>query len=252
MRGSIRRGMRKSGQELVVPVERPQVHELRPAGVGGIGDVAPAARAARQVPDDPAVDRAEQRLAAFGRGTYAVDVVEDPLQLRRREVGRRRQSGARAQQLARRFERGHRLIGARVLPDDGVVPRTAGPRIPHHGGFPLVGDADGREVRPGEPGGAQGAGDGLVDARGDLNRIVLDPSGAGQDLPVFELPPRDLAARRVEHHESACWWCPGRARRCNGSRRYGALSAARNAIRCRFQTRFNPLSGISHIAATVM
>ena len=182
-------------QQLVVPVERSQVHELRAAGIGGVGDMAPAGGPAGQVPDDPAIDRAEQRLAAFGRGTGTVDMVENPLQLGRRKVSRRRQPGARAQQLARRFERGNGAVGARILPDDRVVPRPAGARIPHHGGFPLVGDADGGKVRSVEAGAAQGAGDGLVDARGDLDRVVLDPSGAGRDLPVLELTPGDLAPR---------------------------------------------------------
>jgi hypothetical protein len=89
-RGRIRRGAdarqhpswdTEHCEELVVPVEPPEIHELRPAGIGGIRDVKAAAGPTRQVPDQPAVDGAEQRIAAFGRGPCAVDGVEDPLQL---------------------------------------------------------------------------------------------------------------------------------------------------------------------------
>jgi hypothetical protein len=69
-------------QQLVVPVERPQVHQLCAAGVGRVGDVEAAVRAARQIPDDPRVDGAEDRAAACRGLANALHVVEDPLQLR--------------------------------------------------------------------------------------------------------------------------------------------------------------------------
>ncbi len=55
-------------QQLVVPVERGQVHQQRAAGVGHVGDVQPAVDAAGQVPDDPGVHVAEQELARAGPG----------------------------------------------------------------------------------------------------------------------------------------------------------------------------------------
>ena len=54
---------------------------------------------------------------------------------------------------------------------------------------------------PVEIGVAQRAGDHLVRARGDLQRIVLDPSGLRQDLLVLELVPRHFRACGIEHHE---------------------------------------------------
>ncbi len=39
-------------------------------------------------------------------------------------------------------------------------------------------------------------------ARGDLQRIVLDPAGLGQDLLVLELVAGNLVAALVEHHEA--------------------------------------------------
>ena len=92
-------------------------------------------------------------------------------------------------------------IGPRVLPDDGVVP-----------GRPVFGfqttvvsrwfvtpiAARSAAVELAAP---QRAGDRLVGARGDLQRIVLDPSGLRHDLIVLDLVPRDFAPALVEHHE---------------------------------------------------
>ena len=61
--GASRAGSSKSVEQLVVPVEGPQVHQLRPAGVGHVGDVKTAVGAAGQVPDHPGVDGAEDRGA---------------------------------------------------------------------------------------------------------------------------------------------------------------------------------------------
>ena len=96
------------------------------------------------------------------------------------------------QRRRRAVERGDDPIGARVLPDDGVVPGAAGLRIPDDGRFALVGDADRRQVRGRQPAGLQRAGNRLVRARGDLQRIVLDPPGPRQNLIVFHLMPRDF------------------------------------------------------------
>ena len=87
-------------------------------------------------------------------------------------------------------------IGARVLPDDGVVPGTPGLGVPDDRGFALVRDADGREIGGRQAGAVESAGDRFVDAGGDLQRIVLDPAGLGQNLIVFDLMAGDLLARR--------------------------------------------------------
>ena len=100
-----------------------------------------------------------------------------------------------------RAERVDQIRRARVLPHDRVMPRPARARVPHDRRLALVGDADRGEITSSEPGGAQRAGDHLVHARRDLDRVVLDPAGARQDLPVLDLPPRDFAAAGIEHHE---------------------------------------------------
>ncbi len=48
----------------------------------------------------------------------------------------------------------------------------------------------------------QRSGNDRVGALGDLERIVFDPAGAGQDLLVLELVPCDLPAGGVEDEES--------------------------------------------------
>jgi hypothetical protein len=82
------------------------------------------------------------------------------------------------------------------------MPRASVPWIPDDGGLSLVGDADGRQIAASEAGGAQRAGDHLVDAGSNLDGIVFDPTGARQNLCVLDLTARDFLAAVVEHHES--------------------------------------------------
>ena len=144
-------------QQLVVPVEPPQVHQHGAAGVGHVGEVHAAVGAAGQVPQQPAVDGAEQRLAGLGRRADAVDVGQDPLPACRRRsrwpaaVRSAPGSGRRAR---RRSSVADELGRPGVLPDDGVGVRLAGLPVPHDGGLPLVGDADGGEIG-GAPGRAR-------------------------------------------------------------------------------------------------
>ena len=64
----MRRGIPNKRKQLVVPIERPQIHEKSAARVGGVGHVHTAVGAAGQVPDHPRVDIAEDGVAAFGGG----------------------------------------------------------------------------------------------------------------------------------------------------------------------------------------
>src|SRR5690606_33595285 len=124
---------------LVVPVQGLQVHQHGAAGVGRVGDVHAAVRAARQVPQHPRVDVPEDRVALLGRLADAVDVLQDPLDLAAGEVRGGRQAGAVPDGVAPAvpLERGGDAVGAGVLPDDRVVVRAAGAPVPHHGGLAL-------------------------------------------------------------------------------------------------------------------
>ena len=64
--------------------ERAQVHHHRAARVGHVGDVQAAVGAAGQVPDQPGVHVAEDQIAGVGLLAGAVDVLEDPADLRAR------------------------------------------------------------------------------------------------------------------------------------------------------------------------
>ena len=82
------------GRDLVVPAQGVEVHQHGAGGVGDVGDVHAAVDAAGQVPEDPGVDVAEDQVAGLGLGAGTLDVVEDPLDLGAREVGRQRQAHA--------------------------------------------------------------------------------------------------------------------------------------------------------------
>src|SRR6266542_3370551 len=155
-------------QDLVVPIEGLQVHEHGPAGVGHVGDVRPAIRAAGEVPDAPAVDVAEQDLAPLA--AILCQVVAD-------------------------------LVGPSVLPHDRVVDRLARGRLPYHRGFPLVRDTHCREVTRLDLGLLQATGDHILGALPDLHRVVLDQPGLRIDLLVLLLVDPDHFAAVVEDHE---------------------------------------------------
>src|SRR6266545_67388 len=162
-------------QDLVVPIEGLQVHEHGPAGVGHVGDVRPALRAAGKVPDAPGVDVAEYDLAPLGALAHPVDVVEDPLDLRSREVGGQRQPDLRAEPIlaAVLCQLIADLVGPCVLPHDRVVDRLARGLLPNHRGLALVRDAHRREVARLDLGLLQAAGDHILGSLPDLHRIVI-------------------------------------------------------------------------------
>ena len=144
------------------------------------------------------------RSPASALRARAVDVVQDPLDLGAREVGRQRQAdlGPEAVLAAVLAELVDVDVGARVLPDDRVVDGLAGVLVPDDRGLALVGDADGGDVGGGDAGLLEGALDDLLAARPDLRRIVLDPARLGVDLLVLLLVDRDDAAGVVEDHEA--------------------------------------------------
>ena len=114
----------------------------------------------------------------------ALDVLEQPLDLGGGEVGVEHEARARAHQ--RLVPCGPQLLAARgraaVLPDDRVVQRLPGGRVPDAHGLALVGDADRRELAPAHAGvGERLAGDRLRDLP-DLSGVVLDPAGPGEVL----------------------------------------------------------------------
>ena len=170
-------------EQFVIPFERMDVEQHRAAGVGVIGC---EDRTARQVEDQPCVDRAEHEAASLRELARAAHVVQDPRELRRREVGVRCEARLGADEVGVSLvdqSLGQRR-GAPALPADGVVDGLPAVAIPHHGGLALVRNAHGCD--------AVGMDPALEldfhhdrDLRGkDLHRVLLDPAGAG--IGAFE------------------------------------------------------------------
>ena len=201
--GEHRTGDAEEPEQLVVPLERLEIHQHGAARVGDVGDVLPAVRAAGEVPDDPGVDGAEERVAAVGRLAQPVDVVEHPLELAAGEVRGRDQAGPLPDHVAAAVgvERLDDRVGPGVLPDDRVGVGAAGVPVPDDGGLALVGDADAVDVGGGQVQAGQAGPDDRLGPLPDLQRVVLDPAGPRQDLLVLELVAADLVAVVVEHHE---------------------------------------------------
>ena len=187
--------------DALVPGQGVEIHQQRARGIGGIGVVQTAVDTARHVPQDPGVHVAEAQLAGVGLLLRALDVVEDPLDLGAREVGRERQAGLRGVLGGvAPAELGDDAVGASVLPDDGVVDGLAGGTLPHQCGLALVGDAHGRDVRRGEVGRGECAGGDAADVVPDLHSVVLDPPGLREDLLVLALIGGDDGALVIEDH----------------------------------------------------
>src|SRR5205823_6632265 len=168
-------------------------------------DVHAAVGAAGELPDHPRVDVPEQHLAALGLATNAVDVVEDPLDLRAGEVGRDREPRLGPEPVLASIgaELVADLVRARVLPDDCVEDGPTARALPDDRRLALVRDADAGDVARVdlvEPGP-----DHLLRPLPDLHRVVLDPARLRVDLLVLLLVDRDNLPAVVEDHEAgAC------------------------------------------------
>ena len=123
------------------------------------------------------------------------DVVEDPRDLGRREVGREREPGQLGEPRRAPVRCGGELVDPRlragVLPDQGVVDGMPGAPVPHHRRLALIGHADAGDIARAEAGPRQRGGGHPLDVRPDLDRVVLDPAGALHDLLVLALRDRD-------------------------------------------------------------
>ena len=136
--------------------------------------------AARELPQKPAVDRAEGEVSIFRQLACAGHVVEEPADLADGEIRRehhRRILAELFQEIGVLAEALDNLLRLHRLPADGVVDRSPRMAIPDHRRLTLIRDADRRDLR-------------LFDARlanrllrrlnlyrPDLVRILLDPAG---------------------------------------------------------------------------
>ena len=160
------------------------VVEAGAAGIGGVGDMHPAAG---QSPDEEAVNGAETQLAGGGTVARAIHLVQNPGQLRGGEIGIEKKSGLCRHHLFLAGILHHRadVRGAPVLPDNRIVDGFAGGTVPDHRCLALVGDADG----DGKAAARSCFGDhGLCHVDGrlpDILRIMLDPAVCREMLREF-------------------------------------------------------------------
>ena len=184
-------------EQFVVPGAFADVEQQRPARVRRIGHVQGAAR---QVPDEPAVDGAEGELALRRAGTRSGNVVQQPLELGARKV--RVEHESRLARDQRRVACGAQRVAMRrrspVLPDDGGRDGRAGGAVPQHRRLALVGDAHGGHVARADA----GLGEHFVHharlRRPDLAGVVLDPAGLWKVLAEFLLRDGAHVARTIE------------------------------------------------------
>ena len=178
--------------DVLVPGQRLEVHQHRPAGVRHVGDVQAAVGAAGQVPDAPGVHVAEHQVAGLGLLARAVDVVEDPADLRPREVRRQRQADRRAEPVLTAVggQLVDELVGARVLPDDRVHHRLAGVAVPHDRGLALVGDAERGDVVAGSRRPSRSP------RRSPPGSAPRPPSGRARPSPAWDRSARAPSATR--------------------------------------------------------
>ena len=168
----------QSLQQGVVPVQSVDVKEHGAGGVGHIGDVN---RPAGELPHQPAVHRAEEHLPPRRLLPRPLHVIQQPLELGGGEVCVGEQAGDGPDVLLQPVgaELIHQLRRAAALPHDGVVQGPAGGPVPQDGGLPLVGDADGGNLRRLHPRPGDGLHHHAVLGRPDLHGVLLYPALPG-------------------------------------------------------------------------
>ena len=135
----------KDLQDLIVPVQRVDVEQHRPAGVGIVGHMD---LAAGQLPDQPCLDRAKEQVAPLGPRAHAGHIVQNPFQLGCREIGVNDKAGLFPDLVgqALRLERIAVFACAAALPYDGMADRLAGVAVPDDRCLALVCNANGGNI----------------------------------------------------------------------------------------------------------
>ena len=193
-------------QQLVVPGSAVDVEDERPRRVRDGRNVSASAA---EPPHQPRVDRSAEQLAAFGAGLRARNLVEDPADLRRREVRVDDEPGALAHE---RLEavRTELLADGRArpaLPDDRRVDRAARRALPDDGRLALVRDADRGDVARIDAGHRERLTSDRHGRGEDLVRVVLDVSRGGIVLCDLAVGASEGRTCLVEHHRAR----PGRS-----------------------------------------
>ncbi|KAG0163130.1 hypothetical protein DFQ30_000701 [Apophysomyces sp. BC1015] len=156
---------------------------------------------AGKIPDQPAVVRAECELTLRRALACAVDVVQNPSNLRRGEVCVDRQAGLCADLAFEpsRLKPGAKIGGAAVLPDDRVIDRQPRLSIPYDRRFALIRNPNRMDRSAVQSRAHDRFGGDPRLCRPNFPRIVLNPARLRIDLAEFLLGSRHDAPRAVEH-----------------------------------------------------
>ena len=184
-------------QECLVPFERLDVEHQ---GARCVRVVCLVLLAARELPKKPCVNRAEGKLAFFRACACAFHMVEDPLDLRAREVGVDDESRLLLELIDETLTLQVLAYIRRLarLPDDGVVDRPSCRSVPDDRRLALVRDADGGDVTRDESRLLESFSHDLVHGAPDLFRVVLDPAGLREVLRELLLRDADDLGIHIE------------------------------------------------------
>lgn len=149
-----------------------------------------------------AIHGAECQFTTLGLRACVAHVIEQPLQLGAGEIRIYEQPGLRLNGLrpALRAQGCAQGLLAAILPDNGVVDGLPGLAIPQHGGFTLIGNANGTDVLGRQARFLKSFASSGKLCIPDFDRIVLDPARARIDLPKLSLRKRNDVASRIENN----------------------------------------------------
>ena len=186
-------------QQLRVPLECFQVHQLGAARVGHVGDVL-----AGQLPQQIRINVAEEQLACISLAARAAYIFQQPMQLERAEISGERQPGAAAKKIFAQLARQPRYLAshAHVLPHNGIPHRLSHLPAPDHGRLALVGDPNRRQISRFQAGLPHRFADNLLRPLPYLLRVMLHPTRLRIYLPVFFLGAGHNFPCGVEHNET--------------------------------------------------
>ena len=143
----------------------------------------------RQAIDQPRIDGSEEQLSSLRARLRSLDVIQDPTQLGRREIGvdQKPRSGTDLLLHALRSQGVTVLCRATALPHDGAIDGLPRRFFPYHRGFSLIGDADGGDLLRADPH-LQHRLDRDAHLRcPDLGGVVLYPAVVRKELRKFPL-----------------------------------------------------------------
>ena len=163
-------------QQRLVPGQGLQVEQL---GARSVGHIASMHRAARQIPQQPGIHRAQADLARLSAAHTVRDMLQQPAGLAGREHGVDGQPGQAIDRVgqAALAQLGAEGRAAMALPGDARAERLARGALPGQHGFALVGDRQRGQLPAGHI--FQDLGRGRQRRPPDLPGILLDPGRLG-------------------------------------------------------------------------